>query len=497
MRLRKPESVWLVTSICVLAAAGAVTRVLLAAASMSSPANGTLTLTPCHVDFLPEEVLCGVHQVFENRQQGTGKQISIHVAVLPPLRRSAQPDPLFIFSGGPGQGARSFAPVAARYFRQMRRMRAVVLVDLRGTGASGALKCPGSGDEISKLANGADLYLGNGIDCLAAIHEDVRQYTHANALADLDEIRRRLGYSRINVWGGSWGTRAAVLYALMYPDAVRSVVLDGAVALDLGFPAPVARNAQQAFDRLGERCASEPNCAIAFPNPRVELDAVLEGLDRPRVVTLRHPRTGIPVTVTLSRDAVAELVRVALYATTDAARLLQTLRHAALGDFGPLAAQYAHSARMSTDDMALGFTLSVLCSEDVPQSAAAALPDDESSTFLGHGYSDGWRRRCRGWPLGAPIDIDRTAVSGAPALILSGLHDPVTPPSAGEAMARHFANATHIVVPGAAHNASFTGCATRLIATFLEHGRLDETEAECVTRVPLPPIVLNDAGGQR
>ena len=64
-------------------------------------------------------------------------------------------------------------------------------------------------------------------------------------------------------------------------------------------------------------------------------------------------------------------------------------------------------------------------------------------------------------------------------------------------MARHFPNATHIVVPGAAHNASFTGCATRLTATFLENGRLDETEAECVTRVPLPPIVLNDAGGQR
>src|SRR5687768_17469660 len=205
MRLRKPESVWSVTSICVSAAAGAVTSVLLAAATMGSPANGTLTLTPCHVDYLPEEVLCGVHQVFENRQQGAGKQISIHVAVLPPLRRSAQPDPLFIFSGGPGQGARSFAPVAARYFRQIRRTRAVVLVDLRGTGASGALKCPGSGDEISKLANGADLYLGDGIDCLAAIRADVRQYTHANALADLDEVRRRLGYSRINVWGGSWG----------------------------------------------------------------------------------------------------------------------------------------------------------------------------------------------------------------------------------------------------------------------------------------------------
>jgi pimeloyl-ACP methyl ester carboxylesterase len=166
--------------------------------------------------------------------------------------------------------------VAARHFRQIRRTRAIVLVDLRGTGASGALTCGDTADEISKLVSGADLYLGNGLDCFTAGDADVTQYTHANALADFDEIRLRLGYPRINVWGGSWGTRAALLYALTYPDSVRSVVLDGAVPLDLGFPAPVARNAQRAFDLLTKRCAGDPRCAIAFPNPRRELQAVLD-----------------------------------------------------------------------------------------------------------------------------------------------------------------------------------------------------------------------------
>jgi pimeloyl-ACP methyl ester carboxylesterase len=167
-----------------------------------------------------------------------------------------------------------------------------VLVDFRGTGASGALKCSGSGDEISKLVSGADLFLGTGEECLAAVHADVRQYTHANALADVDEIRRRLGYSRINLWGGSWGTRAALLYALTYPDAARSVVLDGAVPLDLAFPAPVARNAQRALDLLIERCEGDPRCVTAFPTPREELRAVLAGLDRPRAVSIRSSADG-------------------------------------------------------------------------------------------------------------------------------------------------------------------------------------------------------------
>jgi pimeloyl-ACP methyl ester carboxylesterase len=453
-----------------------------------------LELKPCHIDRLPEEILCGVHTVFEDRQAGTGAQIPIHVAVLPPLRRAIEPDPLFILSGGPGQGARLLAVAAARYFKQVRRTRAIVLVDLRGTGSSGALKCLDATDELSRLDQGADVYLGSGAACLAELGGDPRHYTHTDALADLDEIRRQLGYTRVNLWGGSWGTRAALLYALTYPDAVRSVVLDGAVALNLDFPNPVATNAQRAMDLLVERCAADAACARAFPDPHAELRRVLDSLTPARRVTIRHPRTGADATLVVSRDTVAELARVALYTTTDAARLFQTIRHAAHGDFGPLAAQYVQSARTSTDDMALGATMAILCSEDLQVPHQTIVRDETTATFVGDSYADAWRRRCRGWPVGPPIAFDRAAASAAHALILSGLNDPVTPPSAGEAMARHFTNATHIVVPGAAHNASFTGCVPKLIASFLE-SRLEPDDVACVKDVPLPPIVANDAGG--
>jgi pimeloyl-ACP methyl ester carboxylesterase len=454
-----------------------------------------LELKPCHIDRLPEEILCGVHTVFEDRQAGTGAQIPIHVAVLPPLRRAIAPDPLLILSGGPGQGARSLAVAAARYFKQVRRTRAIVLVDLRGTGSSGALKCLDATDELSRLDQGADVYLGTGAACLAALGGDPRHYTHTDALADLDEIRRRLGYARVNLWGGSWGTRAALLYALTYPDAVRSVVLDGAVALNLDFPDPVATNAQRAMDLLVERCAADAACARAFPDPHAELRRVLDSLTPARRITIRHPRTGADATLVVSRDTIAELARVALYTTTDGARLFQTIRHAAHGDFGPLAAQYVQSARTSTDDMALGATMAILCSEDLQAPHQTIARDEAAATFVGDSYADAWRRRCRGWPVGPPIAFDRGAVSAAHALILSGLNDPVTPPSAGEAMARHFTSVTHIVVPGAAHNASFTGCVPKLIASFLEKGRLEPDDAACVKDVPLPPIVANDAGG--
>lgn len=47
------------------------------------------------------------------------------------------------------------------------------------------------------------------------------------AVDDLDDVRAALGYERINLWGGSYGTRAALIYARRHPEHVLSVVLDG------------------------------------------------------------------------------------------------------------------------------------------------------------------------------------------------------------------------------------------------------------------------------
>ncbi|HSC28187.1 MAG TPA: alpha/beta hydrolase, partial [Vicinamibacterales bacterium] len=278
---------------------------------------------------------------------------------------------------------------------------------------------------------------------------------------------------------------------------VRSLVLDGAVSLGAEFPRSVGRDAQRALDLLLGRCAADEECAAAFPDAKAMVGRLLARFDRgPIAAMLPHPRTAAGVQLTLTRDTVAEIIRVALYTPQDAARLLQVIRHAAQDDFGPLAAQYVHSASMSVDEMALGATMSILCSEDMPPLAAADFDGAGRGTFLGAAYAEAWRSRCREWPAGPPIAIDPGATSAAPTLILSGASDPVTPPSSGEAMGRHFPNHLHLVVPGAAHNASFTGCVPDLIAAFVAQGSAEPLEAGCIAATPLPPIAANDAGGR-
>jgi pimeloyl-ACP methyl ester carboxylesterase len=376
----------------------------------------------------------------------------------------------------------------------VRRTRAIVLVDLRGTGQSAPLSCFATGDELASLEAGRDAFLGAGPACLDELQRDPRHYTHRFALADLDDVRQWLGYEQINLWGGSWGTRAALLYALTYPNAVRRVVLDGAVALDMEFPHAVARDAQRAFDRLVTRCAADPPCAAASPDPHRDLSRLLAQLEQaPATVHLAHPRTHVRQPLTLTRDVVAEIVRVALYTTVDASRVLAMVRRAADGDFAPLVAQFVQSTSQSTDSMALGATLAILCSEDMPRVTQADFAEAAQGTFLRTAYADAWAARCDRWPVGHPLPSDLPQTSEVPALVLSGTEDPITPPSAGEAMRRWFPDSEHIIVNGAAHNTSFSGCLPDVIARFLDAAPLD---AACVNDLPLPPAVTSLAGGR-
>lgn len=451
-------------------------------------------LEPCHLDGLAEEVRCGVHDVFEDRASQAGRRIQIHVAVLPALRRLVDPDPLFLFAGGPGQGARGLGHVAARFFKKVRRSRDIVLIDLRGAGASSPLECPDTSDDLSLTLDDITAQVRQ---CRDALTSDPRFYTHEQSLADVDEVRVRLGYGQINLWGGSWGTRAALLYALRYPGATRSVVLDGAVPLEMGFPRAASADANAALNRLTADCATDGDCARAFPDPRALLHRLVTRVAAgPVTAQVKHPRTGSPATVVLQRDMIVEIIRGALYGPRDAVSVFLAISHAVDGDYGPLAAQYLRTASWSTDDMTLGATYAILCSEDLPRTVGVDFSADAKHSFFGTGYADGWRARCRDWPAGNAIQTGGDTLSAAPALILSGDHDPVTPPRTGEAMARHFTSSWPVTVPGGAHNVSFSGCMPDLIADFIGRGSGEGLDWSCVSRITWPPFTVSTAGSR-
>src|SRR4051812_24364457 len=85
------------------------------------------------------DVLCATYPVWENRATGQGRKIGLNIVILPALGPDKQPDPVFEFGGGPGQGIVESAGGLA--LSSLRQKRDYVLVDQRGTGRSNPLNC--------------------------------------------------------------------------------------------------------------------------------------------------------------------------------------------------------------------------------------------------------------------------------------------------------------------------------------------------------------------
>jgi pimeloyl-ACP methyl ester carboxylesterase len=451
-------------------------------------------LRPCSVDGITTQVLCTRIEVPRSRTDAALGTLFLEVTVVPARYRRAAPDPLFLLAGGPGQGARSYGRLAVRGFSEVNQRRDIVLVDLRGTGDSSRLACPtATSDPLAQL--GADAGLSfDAAGCLAGLEEDPRNFGAVEQVADLEAVRRALGYGRINLWGGSYGTRTALWYARAFPESVRAVVLDGAVPPEVRFPSSVPVDGQASLERLFADCAADPTCRAAFPGLPERFAALLARLEaapaEPRVI---DPLTGAERRITVSRAGFAQALRVALYVPEQASLIPWTIVRAEAGDFGPAAALAAAGASWSTETMALGSTLTILCSEDLPRLTAFDL--DLADGFLGRAAIEPWQSWCAHWPRAEPPPgLDEVRPLTMPALILSGVLDPVTPPRWGEVMRQHFVAATHLTVPGGGHNVSFLGCMPQLVARFLDQGNSDGLDATCLEAIQRPPFVTRATG---
>src|SRR5207244_12853121 len=219
-------------------------RVFAFVGSSSQPVSGVLAgPEPCRLPGIDEELLCGRLTVFENRLTRAGRTIDLSVVVLPAFDQNTKAEPLFDLAGGPGAAATESATFYAGQGKGYRRRRDVVLVDQRGTGKSNPLSLPGKRtpeDYPSEMSP---------VDCVKSLRQtlerraDLTQYTTSIAMDDLDDVRARLGYDRINLIGSSYGTRAALVYLRQHPERVRTVTLIGVAPTYLKMPCEDAQAA--------------------------------------------------------------------------------------------------------------------------------------------------------------------------------------------------------------------------------------------------------------
>ena len=187
-------------------------------------AQSGIELEDCRLDGVSAPARCGKLTVFENRTTRAGRTLDLEIVVIPAVSDSPEPDPLFFLAGGPGQAATELAGPMLPLLADVRRTRDLVFVDQRGTGGSGRMTCAFFESDVDEEAVSESLQLDalpldDLRECLAEVEAtaDPRQYTTPVAMDDLDDVRTALGYETVNLYGGSYGTRAGLIYMRRHP----------------------------------------------------------------------------------------------------------------------------------------------------------------------------------------------------------------------------------------------------------------------------------------
>ncbi len=473
------------------------------AVATDTAATPAIPLTACRLEhplgISSVAARCGELELAENPEETGGRRIRLAIAVIPAIATRARPDPLFLLAGGPGQGAReTFVPMLSA-FSAVRRDRDLVLVDQRGTGGSNRLDCRFPDETWDSADLDAAQFTRLANECLTTLPGDPRYYTTSIAVQDLDAVRAALGYQRINLYGGSYGTRVAQHYARRFPERTRTVTLDSVIDPQLALGASMALDAQAALAGSFERCRASAECRERFPDPAGQFAALRERLRDAAVrVSLPDPVSAEPQTVDFGIGHFALAVRMLSYSDLTAGLLPLLVDEAeARGNFAPLAAQTAMIIGQLRDALAYGMHNSVVCSEDLPFLDRAAIDSAAlESAYLGPTMLDGLEAMCAVWPRGV-VDADLKAPlkSDVPALLMSGGLDPVTPPAYAAAAAAGFSDHLNVVFRGHGHIQLGSFCAQSLLRAFLEAGTAQGLDAACVDKVEPMPFFLGFNGG--
>ena len=461
-----------------------------------------LALEECRINAGPGfpgiKARCGTLLRPVNPADSDSPRIELRVAVVPALNLSPETDPIVPIAGGPGQGSIEFYATMAGAFEPLRRDRDILLVDQRGTGGSSRMDCPIDDDAILfETEFSLDDTLEFIAECLVELPHDPRYFTTSVAVTDLEAVRVALGYSSLNLYGVSYGTRVAQHFARRYPDSTRTVVIDGVVPPQIALGPEIATESQKAVDNILARCAADPDCSNRFPDIEATFARVIAVLrDAPVDIVVPHPNTGRMERLSFGESQFAGAVRLLAYNPATMALLPLFIHEAGEGNWVPLGAQFMMTALAMSDAIALGMHNAVMCTEDIPFLDKTTIDyDGIEASYMGSFQLETLEAICASWPTG-PIDSEFKApvATDLPFLLLSGDADPITPPRYAELAAVDLSNAMHLIGKHQGHGQIAVGCTSRLVADFVAAADPAAIDAECLERSFVMPFFLDFSG---
>ena len=451
---------------------------------------------------LPATADCGYLTVPENRTKPAGRTIRIAVARLPAVAAQPKPDPILYLAGGPGNT--SFANAVGLAEAGWNTDRDVILIDQRGTlKAQPLLACPEVDEYHRAAVHLAPTRPRAAAEEVAAVRTcrarltadgwDLSAFNTTEASADVADLRVAMGIAEWNVYGVSYGTDLALQTLRDHPAGIRTVVLDSVLPPQVNLIAQGWPNAALAYRSLFDACASQPDCATAFPSLEREFRSLVNTLtSRPRVVKVTDPAAQATVDVVIDGYTLANLVLVSMApgSITGVPALIHDL---AVGD-GTVAAT-ALLRRPPIGLAGWGLNYGVHCREQAPFTdrrevealARKAFPEFPGAVLARVPQLFTPLQNCAAWNVpAAPNSVRTAAISDLPVLIFAGGLDPITPQIWAEAAKSGLSRSRLIRAPSAGHDVMHweSACAVPLMHSFL-NAPLDAL-SDCLATAAIP-----------
>jgi pimeloyl-ACP methyl ester carboxylesterase len=428
-----------------------------------------------------------------------GRRIGIYFEFYPHSAAGPALGTLVATEGGPGYPATQSRDDYLRLFGPLRRRHDVLLMDNRGSGRSAALDCHALQTAAAWTSEGVGA-CGESLGAQAAL------FGTAYAADDLAAILAALGAGPVDLYGDSYGTYFAQVFALRHPRALRSLVLDGAYPLNGPDYAWYPTYAPAVRDKFNRSCSRDPVCAALPGDSMSHIEPAIEALRRRPFTARAADADGHEHRFTANVTALATVLFAAAPALASLRETDAAARAFTAGDRVPLLRLMAETAaavdsRDPTGDprqWSAGLAAAVLCGDPpqvfdmrLPPALRAAERDrliaarrrNQASTYapisideyrampLDYSFID----LCVNWPARPQqqptVPAPDAVYPDVPALILSGDLDDITTVADGAAVARAFPHARQVVIENGLHvNALPRGrsaCPEQLVRRFI------------------------------
>ncbi len=457
-----------------------------------------------------KSIAWGFLTVPENWAKPAERQIKLAVAILSNTSGHKNAGAILMIEGGPGAG--TIEGMGWWLNHPLRKENDIILLDTRGTGFSEPRLCPDLGKSLLKILaknqeeevdekEKANLAMACKQDLIAR-GVDMECYQSPSIVHDFHALKEHFKYQNWKVYGVSYGTYIAQVYANTYPEDVKALILDSPISDISKYYTQNTSNYLSGLENMFADCKASPDCVALYPDlektyyetiAQLEKDPITVAVDKSIVPTGEFTYNAedfkIAIHQALYQKILVEVLPMLIQQFHD--RNEQTL--------GALVAAFSQALRLD-----YGVYYCTTCNEVIPKNDVGVYVRDAQSHPLLSGGLSFYKSDfvvCDKWNQSEKLDISSLQNSEltieAPTLIIAGEYDPITPLSNGQALLQKIKNAQLIEAKTFGHASGFSRKGLEITNNFFSNpndkiqNTFDKESILFVTNVQLNGGVVN------